>query len=432
MINPGCTEGVARDPWTAPWDVVVIGNGLAGSAAALFAAKRGLSVAVVGSGSQLPLSSGLFDLVGMIPGESAYTTRPWDTVDALVQSTPGHPYGKLGAGTIREAFQSFISVLAEEGVGYQLCPENGRVITSVGTVKASYALPETMMAGATALEQRWKTLIVGIRGLKGFEASQVAQTARGFWPTLSAVEIAPEGLGRPGDLYAEALARELDLPKGRERLIQALRPHLDGHQAVGLPPIIGMERSREALEHLEASLGVPCFEIPGMPPTAAGVRLREALDRAFSRYGVATFVGGRAQVVTETDTGFSITASLRGDEKTLSARKMILATGRFMGGGLVGDRCRVTEPLLDLYVAQPSGREAWHRCDLFDPKGHAVNRAGVESDEQMHPLSEGGRPVNSNLFVAGSILAHQDWKREKSGAGISIATAFRAAESCGA
>lgn len=426
------TGDTMKSAWAGPWDVVVVGNGLAGSAAALFAAKRGLSVAVVGSGSQLPLSSGLLDLAGMVPGDTAYSTRPWETLSALAQAFPGHPYGKIGAPTVREAFETFLGFLDAEGVGYRTCEANGRLVTSVGTPKASYALPETMVAGATALKKGWKTLIVGLRGLKGFQASQVAQSAAGFWPGLCPVEVAPEGLGRPGDLYPEALARELDLPQGRERLIQAITPYLNGHRAVGLPPVIGMEKSREALSHLEETLQVPCFEIPGMPPTAAGVRLREALDRAFSRYGVAAFVGGHVTAVADTGEGFFLTASLRGNEKVISAHRMILATGRFMGGGLVGDRHRVTEPLLGLPVTQPPCRDDWHRCDLLDARGHAVNRAGVTVDEAMRPLSANGAPVHPNLFAVGSILAHQDWKREKSGAGISLATAFRAAASCDA
>lgn len=430
MSNAADMGRTARGPWDDQRDVVVVGNGLAGSAAALFAAKKGLKVAVVGTGSQLPLSSGLFDLAGMLPGDKAYSAAPWQTVQDLVSQGPGHPYGKVGADAIAQAFKGFLAVLEEEGLGYRICETNARVVTSVGSLKASYALPETMVAGATALEQGLKTLIVGIRRLKGFEASQVAQSAAPIWPGLSSVVVAPEGLGRPGDIYPEALARELDLPEACDQLIEAIRPHLDGHKAVGLPPVLGMEKSRETLAYMEKALGVLCFEIPGMPPTAAGVRLREALDRAFSRYGVATFVGGRVTKASKGEGGFTVTASLRGEERTVSARKMILATGRFMGGGLAGDRLRITEPLLDLYVSQPQSRDAWHRCDLFHPEGHAVNRAGIIADTAMRPLDSDGNVVDPSLFVSGSILAHQDWKREKSGAGISIATAFRAAESC--
>ena len=432
-MSSGEFKGVpSKGPWAGNWDVVVVGNGLAGSAAALFAASQGLSVAVVGKGSQLPLSSGLFDLAGMVPGEKSYRNDSWEAIDALIHSEPGHPYGKVGAKAIDEAFALFLELLAREGLNYRTFPTKGRVVTSVGTVKESYAFPVSMAAGVSAFEGKKKTLIVGLQGLKGFQASQVAESAKHFWPGLSAVEVAPEGLGRSGDLYPEALARELNLPSSRELLIEAIRPHLDGHEAVGLPPILGMEKSDEVLAHLESALGVPCFEIPGMPPTAAGVRLREALDRAFSRHGVATFIGGQVTAARQVDAGFSVTASLRGEEVILDARHMILATGRFMGGGLKGDHCKVMEPLWDLFVTQPQSRDEWHRNDLLDPRGHAINRAGVMVDRAMHALEADGTVVNPGLFVVGSILAHQDWKREKSGAGISIATAFRAAKSCAA
>jgi glycerol-3-phosphate dehydrogenase subunit B len=37
-----------------------------------------------------------------------------------------------------------------------------------------------------------------------------------------------------------------------------------------------------------------------------------------------------------------------------------------------------------------------------------------------------GRPYSERLFAAGVILAHQDWIRGRSGAGIAIATAYKA------
>lgn len=63
---------------------------------------------------------------------------------------------------------------------------------------------------------------------------------------------------------------------------------------------------------------------------------------------------------------------------------------------------------------------------FFDGRGHAVNRTGIETDGCFRPLDRAGRVVHPNLYAAGSILAHQDWKREKSGSGISIASAYRA------
>ena len=42
------------------------------------------------------------------------------------------------------------------------------------------------------------------------------------------------------------------------------------------------------------------------------------------------------------------------------------------------------------------------------------------------PGVEQGSCVYEDLFSAGSILAHQDWMRMKCGAGLAIATAFKA------
>jgi len=53
---------------------------------------------------------------------------------------------------------------------------------------------------------------------------------------------------------------------------------------------------------------------------------------------------------------------------------------------------------------------------------------GLETDEHLRPLDEGGNPAFKNLFAAGSILAHQDWMRRKCGSGLAIATAYAALE----
>jgi len=58
-----------------------------------------------------------------------------------------------------------------------------------------------------------------------------------------------------------------------------------------------------------------------------------------------------------------------------------------------------------------------------------VNKAGLEIDAYFRPLGKDGTPAFDTLFAAGSILAHQDWIREKSGCGLSISSAYSAIES---
>ncbi|MBT4268239.1 MAG: anaerobic glycerol-3-phosphate dehydrogenase subunit B, partial [Deltaproteobacteria bacterium] len=58
-----------------------------------------------------------------------------------------------------------------------------------------------------------------------------------------------------------------------------------------------------------------------------------------------------------------------------------------------------------------------------------VNRAGILVDSNFHPLDQQGTPAFGKLFAAGSILAGQDWIREKSGSGLAAASAFSAIQS---
>ena len=115
-------------------------------------------------------------------------------------------------------------------------------------------------------------------------------------------------------------------------------------------------------------------------------------------------------------------------EVTIEAAAAVLATGRFTSGGLSADPERIRETLANLAVVQPEGRAAWYRADYFDPRGHAINRAGVTVDERWRPLDAAGKPAHPRLFAAGSLLAHQDWIRQRCGAGVAIATAYKAVD----
>ena len=115
---------------------------------------------------------------------------------------------------------------------------------------------------------------------------------------------------------------------------------------------------------------------------------------------------------------------------TLRTRVVLLASGRFIGGGLKTDRHKIRETIFNLPIVQPAGRQQWHRRDFLDLQGHPVNRAGIEVDDAFRPLNTSGRPFHDRLFAAGSILAHQDWIRMKCGSGLAIATAYAAVKSC--
>ncbi|MCP4024247.1 MAG: anaerobic glycerol-3-phosphate dehydrogenase subunit B, partial [Desulfobacteraceae bacterium] len=75
-------------------------------------------------------------------------------------------------------------------------------------------------------------------------------------------------------------------------------------------------------------------------------------------------------------------------------------------------------------------RTHWHALNFFEPTGHPINTAGVKTNKMFRPLDEKGNMVFENLFVVGSILAHNDWARLKTGAGVCFASAVKAVQHC--
>ena len=413
-------------------ELTVIGTGIAGMASALFAANRGLSTVQVGSTGEIIFASGLLDLMGVHPIQEKKSWRdPWAGIDALVRDIPNHPYARLKKEDIRAAFEEALSFLQEAGLPYcRHMNRNAEVLTSLGVVKSTYCVPQTMWSGVEALEERRPCLLVDIRGLKGFSARQIAAAFQDEWPDLRTTRISFPGTDHVSEVYTEHMANALVVSQNREKLARAVRPHVKDAQAVGMPAILGLYRSNEVLADLEKVIEVPVFEIPTMPPCVPGLRLKEAFERGLRAKGVKYFSQKRVLEVNHSSEGdFELGIGNVTAEHTVQSKGVILASGRFIGGGLHADRKRIREAIFNLPVHQPGNRTEWHREDFLDSRGHPINRAGLEVDDAFRPLDSSGRPAFKALFAAGSILAHQDWKRMKCGSGLGIATAFAAVKS---
>jgi len=409
------------------YDVMVIGAGFAGMAAALFASAEGLKVVQAGATGGIDFSTGFIDLMGVHPIEEGRRWKnPWSAIEAVVRDCPKHPYGLLERGEIEEALDVFTGFLAEQGLEYTGRKErNTCAITPAGTIKRTYRVPRTAWNGSLALEKKVPTLIVDFHGLKGFSGKQLVETQRRNWPELRAVRI--EFPGGRGELYPEHMAWALADPVIREKLAALIAPHAADVDYVGFPAVLGLNDPQKVVTHLEQLSGKHVFEIPTLPPSIAGPRLRAVFDRGLPSQGVRTLSQKLVIEAREMDGGtFQFDVGSGAAMTTVAAKTAILATGRFFGKGLWADRKKISESVFGLPVVQPENREGWHRLEFFDLKGHPVNTAGIEVDKRLRPLGTSGRPAYDNLFAAGAILAHQDWMRMKCGAGLAIATAYKA------
>jgi glycerol-3-phosphate dehydrogenase subunit B len=413
-------------------DLAVIGAGMTGMAAALFAANRGLAVIQAGRPGGIIFASGLLDLMGVHPAEKKKSWfDPWAAVDRLIEDIPEHPYSRLKRTQILAAFDELLSFLEGEGIPYcRRLDRNCQMITSLGTVKTTYCVPQSMWAGVRALAKNTPCLIIDFEGLKDFSARRIVATLGDQWPALSSARIPFPGTGfGHGLVTGEMMALSLEARENRSRLAESLQPLIKHACAVGLPAVCGMRGSHEIIADLEKEIGLPLFEIPTIPPSVPGMRLKEAFERGLARKGVRQLMQKRVLEVCGLPGGeFMLSIGGEHGEYRVQATGVVLASGRFMGGGLYGERNGIRETVFDLPVHQPANRAQWHRNAFLDSRGHPISRAGLGVDHSFRPLESSGRPAFSRLFAAGSILAHQDWMRMKCGSGLAIATAYGAVE----
>jgi glycerol-3-phosphate dehydrogenase subunit B len=408
--------------------LAVIGSGIAGFAASIFALNRSIATAQIGNTGAVAYTTGYLDLIGKLDGTAGIVTDPWQALDSLRATQPQHPLRRVANSDIELAFGEFTAFLGECGLAYTAPGRhNITALTPVGTLKQTLCVPATMAAGPRALAENKDCVIVDFRGLKGFSGAEIVANLQSRWPRLTTQRICFPGMTR-GEVYPEVMARALEVPATREKLAEALSSVSGQAGVIGLPAILGMHRPDHVRAELERLTGREIFELPTMPPSVPGIRLREMFQQVLPQKGVTLIPQQKVTSLTFDDRGATLALSDAFGPIRVHAQAVILATGRFLSGGLEAHPAGIREHLLSLPVTQPATRTDWYRARYTDPRGHPIHRAGIEVDDSFRPLTADGRPYHERLFASGVILAHQDWIRGRSGAGIAIATAFKAVQ----
>lgn len=409
-------------------DLAVIGSGIAGFAASIFALNRSIKTAQIGNTGAVAYTTGYLDLLGAIEGSSEPVIDPWQGLTSLKDSCPNHPLSRISKEDIQSGFAQFTSFLGECGMAYNAPQEsNITALTPAGTLKKTLCVPATMAIGPLALAEKAICVIVDFKGLRGFSAQQVVANLKDKWPTLSAKKcIFPDM--EHGEIYPEVMARALEVRSTREKLAKLLIEAAGDAKFIGLPAILGMHNPDEVKKELEQLTGLQLFEIPTMPPSVPGIRLREMFEQILPQKGITLIPQQKVETLKFDADGATLFLTDNYGPIIIRSKAVLLATGRFLSGGLQAHINGITETLLDLPVCQPQSRTDWYLEKYTDSRGHAIHKAGIEVDDSYRPLDKEGKPYSDRLFAAGIILAHQDWIRGRSGAGIAIATAYKAVE----
>ncbi len=410
-------------------DVIVIGRGLAGMAAAARTSMLGLDTVQAGSASSFFLHSGLMDLLGVYPIEKRQVlTEPESGLYRLIADIPRHPYASIGVLNIVKNVGIIGDLLKEAGLTYQTktC-QNQLILTAAGTFKPSFLVPQTMAAGNRQSLGGKKVLIVGFKGLKGFSARQVADRIGPICHKTTAFTLHIPG--HTGEWTPLKLAAGFE----KDDLIDILAENLllqnvTSFDRIGFPAVLGLQQCENIIKILEQRLGCPCFEIPGLPPSIPGLRLRNAFEKMLSHRHVKVLNNVTIRFDAWNNKRFELTAHHQNIQRRIEAKAVILATGRFQGKGLYADRESIRETVFNLPVSQPERRAQWYEQDFFSPGGHRINQAGIQTNIKFQPLDENGQAKYDFLFAAGSVLAHNDWIRLKSGSGVACASAVAAGD----
>lgn len=445
---------------------VVVGGGLAGSAAALELAAAGADVTLLRAGpGATALGWGTLDVAaasplrrGGLPLRDAPDGAPLAPLRrleraTLAQGSPAsarHPYAILWPGRdpepeLGEAVAALDAWLAPAGLRVTGDLSRTRWLADVhGALRAADLAFSG--AGEGELEDAPEIALVELPGLAGYEA-------RAALRTLAAELAAVDGGGRllqlvrlelPPPLHALAatparLARALEDPAAQQALAPALAALGGPHRLVLFPPVLGLDGAAQVAAWARATAGGRVAELVGSPALAlAGFRLDRALQAALARAGVELRVA-RARAV-EWRAGRAAALVLAADDGEVGRERialdtLVLASGRFVGGGVADCEGQLREPLLGLPLYDLGGRRvdgiAPRRLVRRDYEGEQpLFAAGVRADARLRPLAADGEPL-ANVFAAGDLLGGFDPARERTGLGVALLTGRRAGrEAC--
>jgi glycerol-3-phosphate dehydrogenase subunit B len=318
-------------------------------------------------------------------------------------------------------------------------------ITILGTTKPTCLIQKTMDSGDLNDREDSVLLFVGILGHADFNPTAAAQTyledrmATGSSPRKVAhcvLQIMP--FGKSYNLSSIELARHLDHESSIESIAEQLKSHIEqvGATHIAFPPILGIRNALKNKTKLEEMTGTTVFELLGFPPSIPGQRLQKALETIFVKSGGKLLLGHEA-ISYERDGQLlkSITAASPRREIKIEAKAFILATGKYIGGGIAGDENGLKETVFDLMPVTGDYHSAMDIVPSrstnilsISPLGQPIQSCGLSVDPQYRPVTDEGLEWAENLYAAGAILAGYNYSVEKSGLGVAATSGYNAAK----
>lgn len=428
---------------------LVIGGGIAGTVAALVSAQGGESVVMVG---QKPGGtaqwSGVADVFGSVqrdPATGEAITGEGERLASLLQRRRRHPYGVLGMRTAAEV-EVYWGRAAQLLGGLVEVSRRGWCVTGLGMPRwadgASPVVAPGVVAPANAAgDAIGETVFVGLEGFSGLDAMQAAATYNALGKSIGRARGVCLSLGVGVGAWDEepsAIARWIEGMSG-EAFVERFKATITQTQSAQaqtrwlFPAVLGRDlaTAQGLLGALSAALlasGISgrVAELPGMDRSLHGWRLHVGLQEKLAQVGNIERIGKNVEALREVSGHVEVV--LRGGD-VLQAERVLLATGRFVGGGLPRSG-PWREPLTGapLYLdGQPIGDAGGSTSRLLSANfldDHPLMRVGVGVSPEGRILDAHGQALSPFIYAVGSMLegtSHGDG----CAMGVAVCTALR-------
>ena len=346
---------------SSQFDLLVIGEGLAGITAAVAAASQGMSVMLAGKG----------------PGRLVLTTASLDLEGISAADLGSFQYSPE---TMEEAVAFFTELSAQAGCGYEGSMEEKRLLPTVmGTFQSASLAPRSVWKGDPRTAST--VVVAGIEGLSGYDADFLAERlhfhtqAMGLNTSYRSVNIkTPEEVVHHLTTVEIATRWDRD-PAYRDGIVTSLQCVVNGADLLILPGVLGVKSNDADFNRLEQEIGCAICELPTVPPSVPGLRLLHHFERHLNAIGVEVCTGFSVQklcMAGERCTGVEL--DVPGRPRLVQANAVVLASGRF-------------SQLLD-----------WQESNAD------CSRRTVQVNRELHPVRGDGTVIASNLFECGGVL----------------------------
>ncbi|SER69983.1 FAD-binding protein [Salipaludibacillus aurantiacus] len=332
------------------YDIVVIGQGLAGLLTAIRAKENNNHVAVVSKGIGKIIQSTAF--MDLLPGRSENLT---DARAFFVNE-------QISDSLLSEAADWFKALTGKLGLPYRGSIEKlTPVLTGAGFIKQTALYPHTV----SKIPEEGDIIIAGIKEIIDFQPRYVKENLLTEYPGLSVSALSADLGLKAGRVLSQAdVARQLDEASGRAALISALKKEMKKKNVKScdmmvLPSCLGIKNSQLVMQELKEAFSCSVTEAPGLPPNAAAVRLYSALKKYAVNQGIR-FIENKTTYSVEVKNDKVTDLFTEGTNEGIKLKKLVIATGGIIGGGLE----LTTDGLRDTTINQPVNKDGTNKHKL--------------------------------------------------------------------